>query len=44
MIERTVGIHQDLFAFAAYPFEFRHKLPEIGGRQGDQEPIAERIR
>ncbi len=41
MIERTVGIHQDLLAFAAYPFEFRHYLPEIGGRQGEQEPIAE---
>jgi len=31
MVERTIGIHQDLRAFATDLFELRHKLPEIGG-------------
>ena len=31
MIERTIGIHQDLPALAADLFKFRHKLLEIGG-------------
>jgi hypothetical protein len=34
MIERTISIHQDLFAFAADLFKLRHKLLEIGGWQG----------
>src|ERR1700730_6442792 len=33
LIERTIRIHQDLFAFAAYLFKLRHKLLEIGGWQ-----------
>ena len=34
MIERTISIHQDLSAVAAYLFKLRHKLLEIGRRQG----------
>jgi hypothetical protein len=33
MIERTINVHQDLFAFAAYLFKLRYKLLEIGGWQ-----------
>ena len=35
MIERTISIRQDLFAFAAYLFKLRHKLLEIGGWEGE---------
>jgi hypothetical protein len=35
MVERTIRIHQNLFAFAAYLFKPRHKLLEIGGWQGE---------
>ena len=35
MVERTISIHQDLPAFAAYLFKLRHKLLEIGGWQGE---------
>ena len=35
MVERTISIHQDLPAFAAYLLKLRHKLLEIGGRQGE---------
>jgi hypothetical protein len=35
MIERTISIHQDLFAFAADLFKLRHKLLEIGRWQGE---------
>src|ERR1700736_5137748 len=35
MVERTISIHQDLFAFAAYLFKLRHKLLEIGGWEGE---------
>jgi hypothetical protein len=35
MIERTIGVHQDLFALAAYLFKLRRKLPKIGGWQGE---------
>jgi hypothetical protein len=35
MIERTISIYQDLFAFAAYLFKLRYKLLEIGGWQGE---------
>ena len=34
MVERTICIHQDLPAFAAYLFKLRHKLLEIKGWQG----------
>jgi hypothetical protein len=34
MIERTISVHQDLLAFAAYVFKLRHDLLEIGGWQG----------
>jgi hypothetical protein len=35
MIEGTVSVHQDLFAFTAYLCKLRHKLLEIGGCQGE---------
>ena len=35
MVERTISIHQDLPAFAAYLFKLRNKLFEIGGWQGE---------
>ena len=35
MIERTISIHQDLFAFAAYLLKLRHKLRKIGGWQSE---------
>jgi len=35
VIERTVSVHQDLFAFATYLFKPRRKLLEIGGWQGE---------
>src|SRR5580693_1414358 len=35
MVERTIRIHQDLPAFAAYLLKLRHKLLEIGGWQGE---------
>jgi hypothetical protein len=31
MVERTISVHQDLLAFAAYVFKLRHDLLEIGG-------------
>ena len=31
MIERTISVHQDLFAFTADLCKLRHKLLEIGG-------------
>ena len=34
MIERTISVHRDLLAFAAYVFKLRHDLLEIGGWQG----------
>jgi hypothetical protein len=34
MVERTVGIHQHLCAFAAYLFKLWRKPLEIGGWQG----------
>jgi len=33
MVERTIGVHQDLLALAADLFKLRHKLLEIGGWQ-----------
>jgi hypothetical protein len=35
MVERTIGVHEDLLAFAANAFKFRHKPLEIGGWQGE---------
>jgi hypothetical protein len=40
MVERTVGVHQDLRALAANLFKLRHKPLEIAGWQGKQKPIA----
>jgi hypothetical protein len=34
MVERTVGVHEDLLALAANLFKLRHKLLEIAGWQG----------
>jgi hypothetical protein len=35
MVERTVGVHEDLLALAANLFKLRHKLLEIAGWQGE---------
>jgi hypothetical protein len=35
MVGRTVGIHQNLPAFARYLLKLRHKLLEIGGGQSE---------
>jgi hypothetical protein len=35
MVERTIGVHQDLTAFAANLLKRRHKAFEIGGWQGE---------
>jgi hypothetical protein len=35
MVERTVGVHEDLSALAANLFKLRHKLLEIAGWQGE---------
>ena len=35
MVERAVGVHQYLPAFAANAFKVRHKPIEIGGWQGE---------
>ncbi len=40
MVERTIGVHQDLRALAANLFKLRHKPLEIAGRQREQKPIA----
>jgi hypothetical protein len=40
MVERTIGIHQDLRALAANLFKLRHKPLEIAGGQREQKPIA----
>ena len=34
MVERTIGVHQNLRALAANLFELWHELPEIAGWQG----------
>ena len=44
MVERAVGVHEGLPAFAANVFEFRHQLIEIADGKGKQEPILEPIR
>jgi hypothetical protein len=40
IIERTVGIHENLLALAANVFELRHKPLEIARGQSKQKPIA----
>jgi hypothetical protein len=40
MVERTIGVHENLPALAVNVREFRHETLEIAGRQGKQEPIA----
>jgi hypothetical protein len=40
MVERTVGVHEDLLALAANLFKLRHELLEIARGQGEQKPIA----
>jgi hypothetical protein len=34
MVERAIGVHQDLRALAANLFKLRHKPLEIAGGQG----------
>jgi hypothetical protein len=40
MVKRTIRVHEDLRALAAYLFKLRHKPLEIAGWQGKQKPIA----
>jgi len=40
MVERAIGVHQDLRALAADLFKLRHKPLEIAGGQREQKPIA----
>jgi hypothetical protein len=40
VVERTIGVHEDLLALAANVFKLRHKPLEIAGGQGEQKPIA----
>ena len=40
MVERTIGVHQDLPALAVNLFKLRHELLEIAGWQSEQKPIA----
>jgi hypothetical protein len=40
MVERAIGVHQDLRALAADLFKLRHKPIEIAGGQREQQPIA----
>jgi hypothetical protein len=35
MIDRTIGVYQDLLALDWNVFELRHKLFEIAGRQSE---------
>jgi hypothetical protein len=35
MVERTIGVHENLVALAANVLELRHKLLEIAGWQSD---------
>jgi hypothetical protein len=44
MVERAIGVHQDLPMLAGNVVELRHEPLEIAGRQGEQEPIAGPIR
>jgi hypothetical protein len=40
IVERTVSVHENLFALAANVFKLRHKPLEIARGQGEQKPIA----
>ena len=40
MVERTIGVHQDLRALAANVFKLQHKPLEIAGGQREQKLIA----
>jgi len=40
MVERAIGIHEDLLAFAANIFKLRQNVFEIAGWQGEQKAIA----
>jgi hypothetical protein len=44
MVERAIGVHQDLRAVAADVFKLQHKPLEIAGGQREQQPIAGPIR
>jgi hypothetical protein len=43
MVERAIGVHQDLRALAADVFKLRHKPLEIAGGQREQQAIVEPI-
>ena len=43
MVERAIGVHQDLRALAANLFKLRQKALEIAGWQREQQPIVEPI-
>jgi hypothetical protein len=40
MVDRAIGVHENLFASEAYVFKLRQKSLEIACRQGEQEAIA----
>jgi hypothetical protein len=40
MVERTIGVYENLPALAANVFKLRHESREIAGWQGKQKPIA----
>jgi hypothetical protein len=40
MVERTVGVHEDLLALATNLFKLRHEPLEIAGWKGEQKPVA----
>jgi hypothetical protein len=44
MVERTIGVHQDLRALAANLFKLGLEPLEIAGGQRQQQPIAGPIR
>jgi hypothetical protein len=40
MVERTIGVHQDLRALAANLLKLRHKPLEIAGGQREVVPVV----
>ena len=44
MVERAIGVHQDLPVLAGNVFELRREPLEIAGGQGEQQPILRPIR
>jgi hypothetical protein len=40
MVERTVGVHEDLLALAANLFKLWREPLEIAGWKGEQKPVA----